>query len=88
MTRISKETGLVCVFINGKLFLPEGSNHLANELDIMLQYQPSNAWTFDARLGYFMIKDARTTASESPGNALWMAVQVNYIFNRLITNKT
>ncbi|MBS0000449.1 MAG: alginate export family protein [Cyclobacteriaceae bacterium] len=69
------------ITIMGNLELPEGKNHLGNEIDLFTEYDFNDRWQFTAVLGYFIAKDAVTITTTQPGNALMISFQVRYTFN-------
>ena len=68
------------VTINGNLELLSGKNHLGDEFDLFAKYDFNENWQFVTAMGYFVLKDARTTESDDPGNAFWISLQVLYSF--------
>jgi hypothetical protein len=69
------------ILINGNLELLPGKKHLGNEIDFNAEYDINNNWQLAAATGLFLLKDAKTAISETPGNASWVAFQVIYAFS-------
>lgn len=56
-----------------------GKNHLGDETDIFVRYQPDKKWQFTGALGWFNPADLEQINYEPPKDAFWIALQV--LFN-------
>ena len=74
--------------INGNLELLPGKKHLGNEIDFYAKYDINNNWQLAAATGLFLLKDAKTAISETPGNATWVAFQMIYAFSWDLNKKS
>jgi hypothetical protein len=68
------------VTINGNLMLPSGSNHLGNEVDLLVNYEINESWQLTLLTGYFALKDAVTFTSINPGDSFYISAQACYTF--------
>ena len=74
------------VRINGNLLLPQGKDHLGNEIDFLVRYDINESWQLTLLTGYFKLKDAITLTSANPGDAFYISAQACYSFKIKLLN--
>ena len=58
-----------------------GKNHLGDETDIFVRYQPFKKWSFTGAIGWFNPGDLEQINFKDPENAFWMAFQILFALN-------
>jgi len=60
----------------GTLKMQDGKNHLGDEVNMYIQYQPVKRWQLTGVFGYFMPGSVHDIGGDRAGNASWFAAQV------------
>jgi hypothetical protein len=69
------------VIILNTMIIQTGKNHLGDEADIFIRYQPFKRWQFTGAFSYFKPGDLEQINDKYPQNAYWFGIQVLFTLN-------